>query len=273
MSKGGLEVGSGSGWVGEVERSQPGKASRPRVSSRVSGPGRSSGAAGLQASHPHSPRLPARDRPAGLARAAAATLAAAATGAAPRGGAGPGAERPGRPRGREAGRGPQRAAGRVAGSSGSVTPGRCSALPTPHAVGVPGKAGDGEGEALPRGMPSTHLGDNLLGPEKDAQPPESVAPGICTPTGGGCGDSRTLGSRSGPGRTRARVSAWSPNLAYQANLGRVWSCPSLTFPDCGSENKANPRAPRRFSENNVCERMLSLKEQQPAVWPGSFLPK
>lgn len=200
-------------WV-KVERNQPGKASRPRVSSRVSSRGRSSRVARLQASRPHLPRLPAPARPAGLRREPPLRLwQPRLRGRLPGAGRGRGRRgRAGHVGGRRAGD-PSR---RQAGWRGARTQSRLAAaqhFPLRTLLGSQGRLGKEKGRPGPRGMPSTYLGDNLLGPGKGAQPAESRSPEDSS--GDLCPNGilwRLLshGQHELPGRARARVRRLEP---------------------------------------------------------------
>ena len=124
--------------------------------------GRSSRAAGLQASRPHSPRRPARARPAGLQsapqlrwwqRRLRGRFRGAGRGRGRRGRTGHvGGRRAGDPSGRPS---------PVAGYPDAVRLGRCSALSSPCPAGVPRKARKGGGEIWPPGQPPTPSSERI----------------------------------------------------------------------------------------------------------------
>lgn len=222
-------MGSRSGTVGEGREEPAGESVPLRRSSR---------AAGLQASRPHSPRRPARARPSSLQERTTATMVAAeATGAVPRGGAGRGRGRRGRT-GHVGGRRAGDPSGRpspVAGYPDALRLGRCSALPSPCPAGVPRKARKG-GEIWPPGQPPTPSSERIYRVGERVHSPTSRSR---FPRGG---SRDRYPSGRGPWRPRrgcpggrAGACTRSPSPAYQADLGRVGSCPSLTFLDCGGE--------------------------------------
>lgn len=160
----------------KVERNQPGKASCPRVFSRVSSRGRLSRVSEAPG-QPPTLTLGSQHRldPRAAARTAAKTPAAAATGRLP--GAGRGRGRRGR-----AGHVGGRRAGTPAGARpgggelGLSHAGRCPALPIPHPAGVPGLGWEGEGRPGPGACPAPIWEIIYWVREKGAQPAESRSP-------------------------------------------------------------------------------------------------
>ena len=107
--------------------------------------------------------------------------------------------------------------GRQAGCRGTWTRSRLAAaqhFPLRTLLGSQGRLGTEKGRPGPRGMPSTYLGDNLLGPGKGAQPAESRSPegssGDLYPNGRGLWRLPSHGQQELPGRARARVRRLEP---------------------------------------------------------------
>lgn len=240
-------------WWVKVERNQPGKASLPRVPSRVSSRGRSSRVARLQASRPHLPRLPAPARPAGLRREPPLRLwQRRLRGRLPGAGRGRGRRgRAGHVGGRRAGD-PSR---RQAGWRGARTQSRLAAaqhFPRRTLLGSQGRLGKERGDLAPGACPAPIWEIIYWVRERVRSLPNPVPPrtarGICIPTGY-CGDSEPWAARAarageGPGQALG-----APASPTRLTLGVSGPARASLSPTVGVRIRTNPRAPSRFSGN------------------------